>query len=100
MSEFKNLADVLDHIYEVLTTKNSTYGFANRKVGLALSRSPLDSLVVRLMEKVIRIDNILKGPLPDMNQVQEEFLDIAGYGVIGGFEAISNTQREEDKPLM
>jgi hypothetical protein len=88
MANFRKIEDVVEHVEDTLLAKNDSYSFANRKVALALSIAPQYSIIVRLMEKVVRIDNILKGPSPDMEKIQEEFIDIAGYGILGAFESV------------
>ena len=80
--------DALDAVKNLLSDKGLLYGKTYQRVATALSVPPQYSILVRMMEKMFRVDNLLKGVKP-VNQahLREEFLDIAVYAILAAFES-------------
>jgi hypothetical protein len=95
--EDRKMDDILGKIQAMLTSKGNTYGRTYHKVGLALGCPPQHSILVRMMEKMLRVNNILNRPCPDMAHVQEEFLDIAAYAALGAFESGGSANNENEE---
>ena len=87
MPRFRKLSDTVDYLQQVMSVKGNQYGPTYRKVALALSCPVQHSISVRMLEKLLRIDNLLKLPAVDMAHIREEFLDIAVYACLGAFES-------------
>ena len=83
----RTLAEAINLVNTTLKRKGDAYGTTYRRVGLALSVPPQYSILVRMLEKVMRLDNLLKtGPIHKV-AIAEEFLDLACYAVLGLLES-------------
>jgi len=93
----RRLIEAVDLVYDTLEKKDAIYGQTYRKVGAALGVEPQYSILVRMLEKCIRLNNLLcYGGGRDSKDVAEEFLDIAVYAVLGLFESSQEGGKEEE----
>ncbi len=79
---FENAVDaVLSELREVMLRKHRDYGPLN--IALAPG-GPINGLRVRMHDKQARISNLVdKGVEPENESIQDSFLDLANYGIIG-----------------
>lgn len=82
----KTIEEVLDKIKETLEQKGNTYGPTYRRVAAMLNVRPQYSILVRILEKVARVHNMLNVGQVDFDLLQEELIDIACYAVLAAFE--------------
>ncbi len=85
----RTIDDALDLLRETLIERGQGYGTTYRQVGLALRVKPQYSILVRIVEKALRLDNLLKfdNTTTTDKAIAAEFLDIAGYAILGLFES-------------
>ena len=85
----RTIDDALALVKSTLTEKGQGYGPTYRRVAQALGVKPQYSILVRILEKALRIDNILKFDNTETTNkvLAEEFKDIAGYAILGLFES-------------
>lgn len=79
--------DALDAVKNLMTDKAQLYGKTYQRVATALSVPPQYSILVRIQEKIFRVDNLLKQGQPNQAHLREEFLDIAVYAILAAFES-------------
>lgn len=94
----RKIEDAIDKVREILTLKGGIYGPTYHKVASMLSVCPQYSILVRILEKSARIDNLLKQPTSQMlEQLQEEFIDIAAYAILAAYESSRTEENVELK---
>lgn len=94
----RTLAEAINKVTETLGQKGDLYGPTYRRVGLLLNVPSQYSILVRMTEKICRLDNILAEGQDNRRQaVAEEFLDLACYAILAMFES---WPEEHDGPGM
>ena len=83
--ELRTMTEAVDLIRQTLDEKGNIYGPTYRQVGLALGVPSQYSIMVRMMEKLLRINNQLR--FGRSQKSAEEFLDLACYAVLGLMES-------------
>lgn len=82
----RQIKEIITKIEETLTQKGNTYGTTYRKVATMLSVQPQYSIMVRMLEKIARIHNMLRTGTGTAEHLQEEFIDISCYAILAAFE--------------
>ena len=73
--------NVYAKLYDILVKKQKDYGPDNIRKAPG---GPLNGLLVRLYDKIARLNNLLEtGVTPENESLRDTFVDIANYGVIG-----------------
>jgi len=78
MTKHANISLDKDFVWQTLCNKQRDYGSEN------IVRFGHRGLIVRLHDKVARLENLLdSGRLPENEAVEDTYLDIVGYSTIG-----------------
>ena len=98
MKNSKDIDIILKEMKEILVKKQNDYGPYNiaRAPG-----GPMNGLLVRMYDKIARLDNLRKrNNTPNYESVEDSLIDLANYAIIGllvirdQWEGVS----ERDKP--
>lgn len=96
----RTLNEAFDRMKELMEEKGEAYGPTYRRTAAALGVAPQYSILVRIVEKAMRCDNILRhSDLADVSAnpaLVEEFLDIAVYAVLAAFESAAESAAEAE----
>lgn len=93
----RTIKEAIQKIESTLEEKGNLYGNTYRRVGLALNVPSQYSIIVRMMEKLMRLDRMVSGfsQTVEAQAVADEFLDLACYAILGLFE--SSPVQDESK---
>jgi hypothetical protein len=82
----RTLSEMIKTVENLLSEKGNDYGKTYLKVAAMLSVKPQYSILVRILEKCARCDNLLRRDNSEV-PLRENFLDIAAYAILAAFES-------------
>lgn len=81
MKDRADVSMILDELYGIMLRKHADYGPMN------IAGAPggaMNGLRVRMYDKLARLNNLVeKGDTPNYESIEDTFLDLANYAIIG-----------------
>ena len=81
MRSSRDLQAILDQLAAIMVKKHQDYGPMNIA---GAPGGPMNGLRVRMYDKLARLNNLVeKGDTPNYESIEDTFLDLANYAIIG-----------------
>ncbi len=81
MKSSRDLQAILDELASIMVKKHQDYGPMNIA---GAPGGPMNGLRVRMYDKLARLNNLVeKGDTPNYESIEDTFLDLANYAIIG-----------------
>jgi hypothetical protein len=81
MRSSRDLQAILDQLAAIMVKKHQDYGPMNIA---GAPGGPMNGLRVRMYDKMARLNNLIeKGDTPNYETIEDTFLDLANYAIIG-----------------
>ena len=93
----KAIQEQCDALKTVLVRKNTDYGAsAFNRPALAPDVKPTTAILVRMSDKISRLNNLQGADKPNCEAIEDTILDLAGYAIL---LLIARQKEQEDKPF-